>query len=204
MGNNSVNGKLILVLGGAFFGLVVAYFLRYSTQLSGGPSNSKSGLASPTTDSASSGSAKESLKYQEWKKKVEFYRQQTGIRLNQQRLKVEQDNFKALPLGPSVAPQGQPDRVLNHLPLQGERIHSADQRPRPSSIVHPDQKIEDLLHEKQQINEYNRQMEKAYVDEFVRNAAKEGYKVKVHSDGTVEVLKAPSQNPDLLDGRQGP
>lgn len=121
--------------------------------------------------------------------RVEFYRQQMGHRLNQQRVDVEVQNFIQAP-SLAVGERAGENRssVTSGLPLAPATIenttggYASRNRTTPLPPDHPDARVYYSLEEEQHRDEYTRQVNRDYVNEFVRNAEREGLKVRVDGD----------------------
>ena len=142
---------------------------------------------------------------------VNFHRHQVGGKLNRDRLGVEIENeMTAPPLGRDVKRVPAPN-MLNGLPLAGETfspsVESPDARREQMNPDFPDARTAYNLQEQQDEAEWERRAQKQYVDEFVANAQRAGYKVKIDKYGHVTVLGKGPGVPDPMrdeDGDQAP
>lgn len=128
--------------------------------------------------------------------RVDFYRQQMGHRLNQQRVDVEVQNYTRAPsLSTSDQPGAGGSKMMMGLPLAPQTVenstgvYSSRFRTTPISPDHPDARIQYGLQEEEHRDEYTRQVNRDYVEEFVRNAQREGLKVEIDSDYNVIDIK---------------
>jgi hypothetical protein len=123
-------------------------------------------------------------------KRVNFHRIETGRKLNRERINVEFENVQTapeIPFGTKVQPQID---MMRGVPLAAEAPHRTTSRDRlvPVNPDFSDARTQYSLQEQQAAQEYEQLARKKYVDEFVANAAKEGYKVRVEPNGQVTVL----------------
>jgi hypothetical protein len=98
--------------------------------------------------------------------------------------------------------------MMAGLPLKPEAHHRETSRERmePMDPDSPDARVQYQLQEQQALNDWERNAQKQYIDEFVANAAREGYRVQVDRNGGVKVLgRIPAQSqPGSADaGRTG-
>lgn len=128
--------------------------------------------------------------------RVDFYRQQLGHRLNQQRVDVEIQNYTRAPsLSVADRPGAHAPNMMMGLPLAPQTVenstgvYSSRFRTTPISPDHPDARIQYGLQEEEHRDEYTRQVNKDYVEEFVRNAQREGLKVEIDSNYNVIDIK---------------
>lgn len=124
--------------------------------------------------------------------RVDFYRQQLGHRLNQQRVDVEVQNYTRAPsLSEADRPGVHQSNMMRGVPLAPQTVenttgvYSSRFRTTPLSPDHPDARIYYGLQEEQHRDEYARQVDRHYVEEFVKNARREGLKVELDSDYNV-------------------
>lgn len=128
--------------------------------------------------------------------RVDFYRQQLGHRLNRQRVDVEIQNYTRAPsLTASDRPGTGDTKMMMGLPLAPQTVenttgvYSSRFRTTPISPDHPDARIQYGLQEEEHRDEYTRQVNKDYAEEFVRNARREGLKVELDSEYNVIDIK---------------
>lgn len=130
--------------------------------------------------------------------RVKHHRDEVGFRLNRERIGVEYENrTSAPPLPPSATRAPEPD-MLSGLPLSGEGHHRKSSRDKsvPLNPDFADARVEYELKEQQLLNEQDQIAQKKYVEEFIANAARGGYRVRVDKNGKVIVLgRIPVQDP---------
>lgn len=122
--------------------------------------------------------------------RVEYYRKSVGRRLNMQRIGVEYENEMTAPrLKQSAKKVPEPD-MMTGVPLMAEPHHRTTSRDRsePANPDYADNRVRYGLREQEQLADYEKRSRQAYVDQFVANAAKAGYRVKVDKNGNVIVL----------------
>jgi len=122
--------------------------------------------------------------------RVEYYRKTVGRKLNMQRIGVEYENEVSAPrLKRSAKKVAEPDMMVG-VPLLAEQHHRTSSRDRsePANPDYADMRVQYGLREQEQLADYERRSRQAYVDQFVANAAKAGYRVKVDKNGNVTVL----------------
>lgn len=119
---------------------------------------------------------------------------ETGRELNRQRVATEIENFKkAPPLSESDLPKNS-KTMMEGIPLRPEgvdEISLRDQSRRsvPASMDHPDNRIKYSLQEEQTAETVSRMNNKEFVREFLENARRDGYNVKLDSDmNVIEVV----------------
>jgi hypothetical protein len=120
--------------------------------------------------------------------RVSFHKNEIGRRLNRERINVEYENQKTAPPIQAETKSAAPD-MMSGLPLSPEKQSSYTRdRLEPADPDFADTRIEYTLREQQGVNEWDASARKEYVDDFVANAAKAGYKVRVEKDGKVKVV----------------
>lgn len=124
------------------------------------------------------------------RERVEYYRKSVGHKLNRERVGTEYENRTSAPRLNGQAKKVSESDMMNGLPLATEQHHRASSRDRaePANPDYSDAHIAYSLREQQQLNEADRRAQKQYMDEFVANAAKAGYKVKIDKYGNVNVV----------------
>jgi hypothetical protein len=143
--------------------------------------------------------------------RVDFYRHQLGHRLNQQRVGVELQNYSKAPgLSDVDLPQVTGFHDTLGVPIAPQTIenttgvYSSRYQTEPLSPDHPDARIYYGLHEEQHRDEYVRQANRDYVEQFIRNAKREGLKVEIDSDyNVIEVHRESGgsrKNPGAVQG----
>lgn len=131
----------------------------------------------------------------EYADRVEMHRKLTGRKMNRERVDVQiQNHFSAPALAPDVARQKAPD-IMAGVPLAAEAHPRAVDASKPRMVDpdSPENRIMYGLREEQEAQWVDQQIEKQFVKEFVENARRGGYDLKVNSDGTVVIKRAPSQ-----------
>lgn len=125
--------------------------------------------------------------------RVKYHRFNTGVQLNLQRIDTEIKNYQTAPALDSASQKVKSPDMMAGVPLAGEDHHRKSSRDRlqPLNPDYPDARVMYGLQEEQDATEWERRAMKRYVDEFVANAAEQGYKVKVDSNYNVQVISAP-------------
>lgn len=132
---------------------------------------------------------------QEFARRAEEHRKLTGWKMNRERADVEiQNHLTAPPIAADAIKQRTPD-IMSGLPLAGESHPRALDAPKPRSINadYPDTRIQYGLKEEQDARYVDQKIEQQFVRDFIENARREGYDLKVKGDGTVEIKRAPTQ-----------
>lgn len=122
--------------------------------------------------------------------RVEYYRKSIGRKLNMDRISVQYENELTAPrLKQSAKKIADPD-MMSGLPLAPEQHHRVSSRDRsePLNPDYADARVQYGLREQEQLAEYEKRSRQAYVEQFIANAAKAGYRVKVDKNGNVEVV----------------
>lgn len=121
--------------------------------------------------------------------KIEFYKKQLGRRLNRDRVQVELDNqWTAPPLKSNETnAESSGSGIMMGVPLLPEGYGSKSSRDRdrqtqPISMDHPDSRIQYSLQEEQLRDETQKASDQQYIREFIDNARREGYDVKLNSN----------------------
>lgn len=168
---------VVLLFAAIFLGFVGYWNIQYSQK--------RSEVRSHKPESSKGATAEDRMR-------VDFYRQQLGHRLNQQRVDVEVQNYRRAPsLSDVDRPGTHQSNMMRGLPLAPQTlenttgVYSSRFRTTPLSSDHPDARIYYGLQEEQDRDEYARQVDRDYVEEFVKNARREGLKVELDSDYNV-------------------
>ena len=129
--------------------------------------------------------------------RIEFHKQLTGATLNRQRIGVEYDNYMSAPALPLTAQKIKQPTGLEGIPLQMERNtrDRSDEHPIPVDPDYADARVQYSLQEEQDASEWQARAQKEYVNDFVANAAKAGYKVQVNKNLDVQVSRMPNALP---------
>ncbi len=127
---------------------------------------------------------------EELQKIVDFHRNETGRKLNRERINIEFENQRTappIPAGAKIIPEAD---VMRGVPITSEPFHRQSSRDRTSSETRDftDTRTQMSLQEEQAAQEAARLQRKQYIDQFIANAAKAGYKVRVEPNGQVKVL----------------
>lgn len=125
-----------------------------------------------------------------WSEGIQRHLDKTGLKINRERVQVEYENALAdRDVGYGSKKEKDVD-IMKGLPLEPEANPNADLRKRDISVnpVYPDARTEYALEEEKAIRSWENQANKIYLDEFVANAAKAGYAVKVGPDGVARVI----------------
>jgi hypothetical protein len=132
--------------------------------------------------------------------RVEVYRQTMGQHLNRERVHVEYENALTAPNVPLNAQKvSEPDPMLG-LPLHPEGHHRGSSRDQHevANGNYAEVRVQDILREQIQNTEQEREARQRYIDEFVANAARAGYRVKIDKNGNVTVNgQPPPENIDF-------
>jgi len=139
------------------------------------------------TPSAAEQAALSAKKLQE---RVSYHRDEIGRKLNRERIKVEFENTQAAPIGVREPKQpSAPDMMLG-VPFVSQRPTAplgADKQ----EAANPDEsenRVQYTLAEQQAATDWENTARKQYIDDFIANAAKAGYKIRVDPSGRVVVL----------------
>jgi hypothetical protein len=122
--------------------------------------------------------------------RVEYYRRSVGRQINRERIGTEYANQKLAPRVLSGAKRAIETDMLNGVPLAVEKHHRLSSRDR-AQLADPDfadNRVAYSLREQEQMNDFDKRAHRQYVEEFIANAAKAGYRVRVDKDGNVKVL----------------
>lgn len=132
--------------------------------------------------------------------RVEYYRRELGHRLNSNRVAVELQNYNKAPLLDSNAHPIKERTMTSGVPLmpEGYGIKSSRDRLEPVHPDHPDARIMYGLQDEQDRDGWQRLADQTYVKEFVENARRDGYNVKVDADFNVISVEP------LFDNARGP
>jgi hypothetical protein len=122
--------------------------------------------------------------------RVAFHREEVGRKLNRERLNVQYQNGIEGARLPQVIKKVPDTDMLIGVPLVEESAARERSRDRHEQVnpSYADTYVQYSLQEQQQINEWEKTAQKEYVDEFIANAARAGYKVKVDKLGNVSVV----------------
>ncbi len=122
--------------------------------------------------------------------RVQFHRSLTGTKLNRDRIQVEVENALTAPVPTSNTYAAPPRDMMAGVPLVAETLPNPSYRDRLKA-ANPDladARIMYTLQEQQAANDWEEEARQQYIQEFITNAAKAGYKVKVDENGIVTVL----------------
>lgn len=143
----------------------------------------------------------------ESQEKVEFYRRQLGHRLNRDRVNVEIQNSRLAPVIEPGAVRQHDRSMMSGAPLMQEsyveRNYGRTARDtQPVPIDRPDARIQYGLQEEQHRGEFDRRVQKNYIDEFVENARREGVRVILDDDANVIDVKPLSESERSSESRR--
>lgn len=144
------------------------------------------------SSSSPSGSVSKKLSPDELKERIEFHQKTTGWRLNNERIATQIDNHYKAPNLPAGAEKVKPkDSMMSGVPLQGETNPMEGMRDQsmPVNPTYADAKIMYGLQEEQDRIETEKRARKAYIQEFIDNAAADGYDVQIDKSGNYKVKK---------------
>jgi hypothetical protein len=125
-----------------------------------------------------------------WDEDVQFHMTKTGTQLNRERVKTQFENDLTAPdVGYTLKKVKEPD-MMKGLPLASEEPPRVDSRRRAESVNpnYPDARTQYALDEERNIRDFESRANKAYTEEFIANAARAGYAVKIGSDGVARVV----------------
>lgn len=126
----------------------------------------------------------------QWDEDVQFHLTKTGTKLNRERVKTQYENDLTAPaVGYEIKKEKEPD-MMKGLPLASEEPPRVDSRRRAESVNpnYPDARTQYALEEERHIREWDSRANKAYTEEFIANAARAGYAVKIGPDGVARVV----------------
>ena len=145
-------------------------------------------LTSPKTKIDSSGFA-ERVK---WEESVQFHREHEGTKLNRERVQAEYDNISSSP-AVGFSPKVKAPDMMKGLPLAGEdptvRAASHD-RIEPANQNYADVRTQTTLDDERRTQEWDQAAGVEYQKEFIANAARAGYTVKIDKAGVAHVVGA--------------
>jgi len=124
------------------------------------------------------------------RERVEYYRKTVGRQINRERIGTEYANQTSAPRKLSTMRKANEPDMLNGVPLVVEKHHRVSSRDR-SELANPDfsdNRVAYGLREQEQLNDFDKKAQRQYVEEFISNAAKAGYRVRVDKKGNVQVL----------------
>lgn len=123
------------------------------------------------------------------KDRVQLHRTLTGSKLNRDRISVEVENQVTAPPPSQLKPVHAPD-MMSGVPLVAEPVQNSSYRDRlqASNPDFADSRIMYTLQEQQAANDWEEAARQQYINEFIANAARAGYKVKVDKNGIVTVI----------------
>ena len=131
----------------------------------------------------------------ELNERVELHRNLTGWKLNRERASVETTNQLSAPALPADIVKVRPPDIMSGVPLQAESNSRRDEKIVPVNPDYPDARVMYSLQEEQDKNEWDRRVQAQYVKEFIANAERAGYKLKVNSDGQITIISYPKNPP---------
>jgi|GEM_PF-6874139 len=127
--------------------------------------------------------------------RLEYYRHITGSKLNRDRINVQIQNFKQAPELSATDHNVKPPNMMDGLPLSGE-ANNFSRNPKgdlPYDPTYSEAKIGYGLQEEQDRQIFEKQAREAWVQEFVENARKDGYDVKIDKFGNVKAKPIPAE-----------
>lgn len=119
--------------------------------------------------------------------RIEFHRKTTGWRLNNERIETQIDNHYQAPNIPFNAQKVKPQDMMKGLPLGSEANIGANapEKTLPVNPSYADARIMYGLQEEQDNLAAEKLAKQIYVQEFIQNAAADGYKISVDKDGNI-------------------
>jgi hypothetical protein len=152
--------------------------------------NAQAGDGSHAAEQAARASEQAALSTKKLQDRVNYHREEIGRKLNRERIKVEFENGQAAPIGTRGPKQpSAPDMMLG-IPFVSQRP-SPPLGPDKPEVANPDEsenRVQYTLAEQQAATDWENTARKQYIDDFIANAAKAGYKIKVEPNGRVVVL----------------
>lgn len=119
---------------------------------------------------------------------VSKHKAKTGDRMNRDRIGAQYENMRAAPLSGYSTSGSDPDQVLDGVPLSAEQhpysFRPDESVPLPTSDL--DASVSNSLQEERDLEEWEKREREEYIREFVANARRMGYKVKVQSNYDVD------------------
>jgi hypothetical protein len=127
------------------------------------------------------------------KERLAYHRAMTGARLNRQRIDVQIQNYRQSPEIAFDAHKIKAPSMMDGLPLVGEQINTGRtvKKDLPYDPSYSEAHIAYGLQEEQNRVEFERQAQKQWVKDFVENARKDGYDVKIDEFGNVKAKVIP-------------
>lgn len=167
--------------------------------MEGSPLSSSSTVAAPTQKPTADDAA--------FRERVEFHRKMTGWKLNRERVDVDIQNRVTAPAIPFGVPKVAQPNIMKGLPLAGETHHRKSSRDRsePLNPGYADARVMYGLQEEQDAREWEKRANELYVKEFIDNARRGGYDVRIEEDGSVTakpIPRAPGSEVQHLNGAQ--
>ncbi len=126
--------------------------------------------------------------------RVEFHRNEIGVKLNEERIGVQYDNVRLAPsLAKSKPTEPYSPDITNGVPLTQEPYHRQDEIEKLQSVSsrYADIDVQNKLGQAEQTGDGTEAERSKFVHEFVRNAASEGVEVSVHSNLDVDIVREP-------------
>ena len=127
-----------------------------------------------------------------WEESVQFHREHEGTKLNRERVQAEFDNTTSAP-AVGFSPKVKVPDMMKGLPLAGEdptvRAASHD-RIEPANQNYADVRTQTALDDERRTQEWDQAASQQYQKEFVANAARAGYTVKIDKAGVAHVVGA--------------
>lgn len=124
----------------------------------------------------------------EWEENAQYHREHTGTKLNRQRVETEYENQLTAPTLPyGVKKVKEPD-MMKGLPLAGEENDRIRDRIESVNPNYPDARTQITLEEEKKQREWEALAHKKYVEEFIANAARAGYTVRIDRDGVARIV----------------
>ena len=134
-------------------------------------------------------------KYSEEEEKslVQMHRYETGAELNSGRTNAEYKNMLTAPALSASSARFKPGSMMDGLPLQQENNLRTNARDRleAANPNDPDHRVEYILQDEQQAQEWEQQAQKEYLREFAKRAHDAGYQVRINENLDVDVRREP-------------
>ena len=131
---------------------------------------------------------------EEEKSLVQMHRYETGAELNSGRTNAEYKNMLTAPALPASSARVKSGSMMDGLPLQQENNLRTNARDRleVANPNDPDHRVEYILQDEQQAQEWEERAQKEYLREFARKAHDAGYQVRINENLDVDVRRDPS------------
>jgi len=136
--------------------------------------------------------------------RVNVYADETGYRVNRDRIRAQYDNLDA-----SVMPDGRvpfsADRVLTGVPIEGQKnTYPQDFVAPPRRAKSPEAEVLFRSQLAKDLDRWEKAARDAYIQEFISNARAMGYEVHIDQDYNVEYYQIDANSAPQPNYRRGP